>query len=66
LKIGYSKVFKHPKAKTLYIIIPSHVASDSLCSIKEGDIVSVMNCVDVENEARGRGIFIALQDSKQK
>jgi hypothetical protein len=41
LLIGQAKVFKHGKAKTLYVSIPSKVAQDSAFTIKEGDIVEV-------------------------
>jgi bifunctional DNA-binding transcriptional regulator/antitoxin component of YhaV-PrlF toxin-antitoxin module len=41
LLYGQSKVFKHGKAKTLYVTIPSKVAEDSAFTIKEGDTVEV-------------------------
>lgn len=41
LLIGQSKVFKHGKAKTLYVSIPSKVAEDSAFTIREGDTVEV-------------------------
>lgn len=41
LLIGESKVFRHGKAKTLYVSIPSKVAEDSAFTIREGDIVEV-------------------------
>lgn len=41
LLIGQAKVFKHGKAKTLYVSIPSKVAQDSAFTIKEGDMVDV-------------------------
>ncbi|MGD0477282.1 MAG: hypothetical protein ABSB29_03835 [Nitrososphaerales archaeon] len=41
LLIGQSKVFKHGKAKTLYVSIPSKVAEDSAFTIKQGDMVEV-------------------------
>lgn len=39
--IGQSKVFKHGKAKTLYLSIPSRMAEDSAFTIKEGDVVEI-------------------------
>jgi len=41
LLIGQAKVFKHGKAKTLYVSIPSKVAQDSTFNFKEGDTVEV-------------------------
>jgi Antidote-toxin recognition MazE, bacterial antitoxin len=41
LLIGQAKVFKHGKAKTLYVSIPSKVAQDSAFTIREGDTVEV-------------------------
>ena len=41
LLYGQSKVFKHGKAKTLYVTIPSKVAEDSAFTIREGDTVEV-------------------------
>lgn len=38
---GQSKVFKHGKAKTLYLSIPSKMAEDSAFTIKEGDVVEI-------------------------
>ena len=39
--VGEAKVFRHGKAKTLYVSIPSDVALDSQFKIKEGDNVEV-------------------------
>lgn len=39
--VGEAKVFRHGKAKTLYVSIPSQVALDSAFEIKEGDAVEV-------------------------
>ena len=39
--VGEAKVYKHGKAKTLYVTIPSHVAQDSAFTIKDGDSVKV-------------------------
>ena len=36
-----SKLYKHPGAKTLYLTIPSKLASDSQFPFKPGDVVSV-------------------------
>ena len=41
LLIGKSKVFKHGKAKTLYVSIPSKIADDSAFTIRSGDEVEV-------------------------
>jgi hypothetical protein len=41
LLTGQSKVFRHGKAKTLYLSIPSKMAEDSAFTIKEGDIVEI-------------------------
>ena len=41
LLVGEAKVFKHGKAKTLYLSIPSKVAQDSAFTIKEGDTVDI-------------------------
>ena len=41
LLVGQAKVFKHGKAKTLYVSIPAKVADDSQFTIKEGDLVEV-------------------------
>lgn len=38
---GQSTVYKHPKANTLYVTIPSEVARDSNCFLKPGMIVTV-------------------------
>ena len=38
---GKSKVYKHPKGKTLYVTIPSDVAMDSKFPLKNGMIVTV-------------------------
>jgi hypothetical protein len=41
LLVGESKVFRHGKAKTLYVSIPSKVAQDSAFTIKDGDTVEI-------------------------
>ena len=39
--VGEATVYKHGKAKTLYLSIPSKVAQDSAFTIKDGDKVVV-------------------------
>ena len=41
LLVGEAKVFRHGRARTLYVTIPSAIASDSVFTIKEGDTVEV-------------------------
>ena len=41
LLVGEARVFKHGKAGTLYVTIPSAIAQDSVFTIKEGDTVEV-------------------------
>jgi hypothetical protein len=41
LLVGEAKVFRHGKAQTLYVSIPSGIAKDSAFTIKEGDLVEV-------------------------
>jgi len=41
LLVGEAKVFKHGKAQTLYVTIPSAIAQDSAFTIKEGDVVEI-------------------------
>lgn len=38
---GYSHAFRHGKAMTVYVAIPSRVAGDSACPIRAGDLVKV-------------------------
>ena len=38
---GQSTAFKHGRAATLYLTLPSMLAQDSKCPIKEGDNVEV-------------------------
>lgn len=59
LLYGQSKVFKHGKAKTLYVTIPSKVAEDSAFTIKEGDTVEVkfdkdLNAVVIRSKPTAR------------
>jgi len=39
---GISKLYQHPKAKTMYLTIPSRIATDSTFNFKAGDKVSVI------------------------
>ncbi len=41
LLVGEVKVFKHPKASTLYLSIPAKMAQDSEFTIKDGDTVTL-------------------------
>jgi len=41
LLVGEAKVFKHGKAQTLYVTIPSAIAQDSAFTIKQGDVVDI-------------------------
>lgn len=65
MKIGKSKIYKHPNAATLYLTIPADVVKDSTFPFKEGDVVSVMITEDAENDVH-KGIFIALQERKNE
>ncbi len=38
---GESKLFKHTKAKTFYLTIPSRLADDSNFPFKEGELVHI-------------------------
>jgi hypothetical protein len=38
---GVSRIFKHTKAKTYYITIPSSLADDSSFPFKPGDLVKI-------------------------
>jgi hypothetical protein len=40
---GHSKIYKHPKAHTLYVAIPARVVQDSTFHFKAGDKVIVEN-----------------------
>lgn len=40
---GKSKIYKHAKAATLYLSIPSQVVSDSTFFLKVGDQVEIEN-----------------------
>lgn len=39
--IGEAKIYKHPKADTLYLSIPSKVVQDSTFIFKKGDKVKI-------------------------
>jgi len=39
--IGETKIYKHPKADTLYLAIPSKVVQDSTFVFKKGDRVRI-------------------------
>ena len=39
--MGEAKIYKHPKADTLYVTIPSKVVQDSTFIIKKGDRVKI-------------------------
>lgn len=39
--VGEAKIYKHPKADTLYLAIPSHVVQDSTFIFKKGDQVKI-------------------------
>jgi hypothetical protein len=38
---GEAKLYKHPKADTFYVAIPSHLVQDSTFVFKEGQRVSI-------------------------
>ena len=60
LLTGQSKVFKHGKAKTLYLSIPSKMAEDSAFTIKEGDIV------EIEYDKKLKAVVIRPKEKKSK
>jgi len=39
--VGEAKIYKHPKAETLYLAIPSKVVQDSTFVFKKGDQVRI-------------------------
>lgn len=39
--LGQAKIYKHPKADTLYLTIPSKIAQDSAFIFKQGDTVRI-------------------------
>jgi hypothetical protein len=38
---GRSKLYKHPKANTLYLCLPAKMIQDSACFLKVGDVVKL-------------------------
>jgi len=44
--IGESTIYKHPRAATLYISIPAHLARDSQFKMKNGDKVKLVYKID--------------------
>ena len=46
---GKSKLYKHLKAATLYLAIPSDVVKDSTFPFREGDEVTVMISDEYDN-----------------
>lgn len=40
---GTSKIYKHPKAGTLYLTIPAAIARDSQFPFRAGDIMKVVS-----------------------
>ena len=53
---GQSTAFKHGRAATLYLTLPSMLAQDSKCPIREGD--------NIEVEIRGE--YILFRKAVQK
>jgi hypothetical protein len=57
MRYGESKVCKHGAAETLYLSIPSKMATDSTCPIKEGDTVElqiVEDFISIRKSAGGQ------------
>ena len=52
---GESTVFRHGKAKTLYVSIPSQIVQDSAFEIEEGDKVIQSLLTESQNPARVNG-----------
>ena len=59
---GFSKVFKHGKANTLYISVPSMLAQDSVFPFKAGDQVKI----SIEVEETGPYLTIDLKKEGSK
>jgi len=57
---GEAKLYKHPKADTLYVAIPSRLVQDSTFVFREGERVSIR--YDPEKQA----IIIEPFDHKRK
>jgi hypothetical protein len=51
---GKSKIFKHGKANTLYLVIPSKMATDSNCPFKVGDKV------DLSFQFEEKGVYLVV------
>jgi hypothetical protein len=51
MKSGTTKLYKHPKASTLYLTIPSDVVKDSTFPFKAGDTVDVWISTDHDDQA---------------
>ena len=49
---GRSKIYKHPKADTLYLTIPSKMAMDSKFPFKAGDEVFLELLESVDGEVK--------------
>ena len=49
---GRSKIYKHPKADTLYLTIPSKMAMDSKFPFKAGDEVFLELVEPVDGEVK--------------
>ncbi|MCJ7635007.1 hypothetical protein MUP77_21780 [Candidatus Bathyarchaeota archaeon] len=62
MKDGTSKLYKHPKASTLYLTIPSDVVKDSTFPFKQGDIVNIWISTDHANQA----LVISLESRKDR
>jgi len=60
--MGEAKVYKHPKADTLYFTVPSKVVQDSTFIIKKGDTVKVR----WDPEKKALIVEPILQKSKKK
>ena len=56
MKSGESKLYKHPKAATLYVTIPSDVVKDSTFPFQAGDRVTV--------EIHGQSLMIMFPKKK--
>jgi len=59
---GETKLYKHPKADTLYLAIPSRLVQDSTFVFKKGERVSIR----YDPEKKAIIIEPATQESKKK
>jgi hypothetical protein len=50
-KQATSKLYKHPKASTLYLTIPSDVVKDSSFPFRQGDVIIVQIDTELLDEA---------------